>query len=312
MTWVDRLGDVARRRTGTRRSSGHPRPRRARAWRRWPSRSWCSRCSSSSGRCPRSSRRDVFHDLSKLMFAFVMLWAYFTLLAVPHHLVRQPARGDPLLPGAAPRHRWGYRQPARSSSATSRCRSPAALARAQAAPEPAGPRRVVHHRDAARGSRLAGLRRMFHQGGGSMSWPSAYRSACSASWAVPVLADSSADRALLPVDDPYFKEMLAHGHTRALIRTRTPTATCRIPRPRTNTATSTSAAWSGSGHPVRHPAVVVQVPMFGLFVLMRPHRGANARSRRPRGAGRHAAAAAAAADRRRGDLSGSARGGPRT
>ncbi len=37
------------------------------------------------------------HDLGKLMLAFVMLWAYFDVLAVPDHLVGEPAGRDSLV-----------------------------------------------------------------------------------------------------------------------------------------------------------------------------------------------------------------------
>ena len=51
---------------------------------------------------------EQFHDLGKLMLAFVMLWAYFALLAVPDHLVGQPARGDPLVPRTARKGGWQW------------------------------------------------------------------------------------------------------------------------------------------------------------------------------------------------------------
>ena len=38
-----------------------------------------------------------FHDLGKLLFGFVVFWAYIALLAVHAHLVRQHARGDRLV-----------------------------------------------------------------------------------------------------------------------------------------------------------------------------------------------------------------------
>ena len=47
-----------------------------------------------------SSRRTSSTTSASCMLAFVMLWAYFALLAVPDHLVGQPARGDPLVPRA--------------------------------------------------------------------------------------------------------------------------------------------------------------------------------------------------------------------
>ena len=51
-----------------------------------------------------------------------MLWAYFSYLAVPDHLVGQPAGGDPLVPRAAAATA-GSTSRSRSCSATSRCPS---------------------------------------------------------------------------------------------------------------------------------------------------------------------------------------------
>ena len=110
---VGRLGDVARPGLvlDDLRAADD---RRLRADRRWRSRSSCSplvdRAQAVAGSLltPRH-----FHDLGKLMLAFVMLWAYLVVLAVPDHLVGQPAGRDSLVPraahaapGASSRSRW--------------------------------------------------------------------------------------------------------------------------------------------------------------------------------------------------------------
>ena len=51
----------------------------------------------------RSSAAEHLHDLGKLLFAFTAFWAYIALLAVLPDLVREPPRGDDLVPRAARR-----------------------------------------------------------------------------------------------------------------------------------------------------------------------------------------------------------------
>ena len=124
---VGRLGDVARRRTGSRRStacsSSRPGPdglalldRRARR-----------------GSPPRAARRAAsspahFHDLGKLLLAFVMLWAYFSFSQFLIIWSGNLPRGDPLVPGPAPDRLANGRRRC-SSSCTSPCRSSLLLSR---------------------------------------------------------------------------------------------------------------------------------------------------------------------------------------
>jgi hypothetical protein len=96
-----------------------------------------------------------FHDLGKLMLAFVMLWAYFSFSQfliiwagnlpeeIPFYLRRFDGGMGLLQPAARVR-------PLRAAVL------PAALARPQAPAAPAGARRVVHHRHPAGRPDLAG------------------------------------------------------------------------------------------------------------------------------------------------------------
>ena len=98
---VGRLADVARTRTGSRRSAGIALHR---SGRRWRALAFAITVLVLPGATradePRAERRSHFHDLGKLLLAFVMLWAYLSLLAVPDHLARQPAGRESALPGA--------------------------------------------------------------------------------------------------------------------------------------------------------------------------------------------------------------------
>ena len=95
------------------------------------------------------------HDLGKLMLAFVDALGVRRLLAVPDHLVRQPARGDPLVPRAVPR-RLGVGRARPSCSSTSSLPFLLLLSR-QANREPAAARRGggASRRHALRRRRLA-------------------------------------------------------------------------------------------------------------------------------------------------------------
>ncbi len=45
----------------------------------------------------------ILHDLGNMMFAFTIFWTYLFAVAVDHHLARQSAAGNWLVPGARPR-----------------------------------------------------------------------------------------------------------------------------------------------------------------------------------------------------------------
>ena len=154
-----------------------------------------------------------FHDLGKLMLALVMLWAYFSFSQfliiwagnlpeeIPYYLER--------LTGG-----WKYAQPARWSFG--HFVLPFCLllsARPQEAAEPAGARRLVHRRDPPLRHHLAGRARPSTQAGFPISLAERRRAAgagrrrgCSCS------RGSSRKPPLLPVNDPYFKDMLAQPH----------------------------------------------------------------------------------------------------
>ena len=83
-------------------------------------------------------RQTEQHDLGKFTFAFVMLNIYLAFCAVPHHLVRQPAGGDSLVPRPHSRP-LGRHHHARLPLPLADSFHAAALARPQAQQEAADP-----------------------------------------------------------------------------------------------------------------------------------------------------------------------------
>ena len=59
-------------------------------------------CSSDSAPMASLLKPSHFHDLGKLMFAFVMLWAYFNFSQFLLIVRGEPRRGDPVLDRAGP------------------------------------------------------------------------------------------------------------------------------------------------------------------------------------------------------------------
>ena len=103
----------------------HGRPGAGARW-RWRSTCWC--CSSATAPMNRVLNTSHFHDLGKFLFAFLMMWAYLTLLAVPDRLLGEPAGRDAALPGALA-ERLPVRDASRSSSCTSSCPTSLLLSR---------------------------------------------------------------------------------------------------------------------------------------------------------------------------------------
>ena len=160
-------------------------------------------------RSPRTLTPRHFHDLGKLMLAFVMLWAYLSFSQfliiwsgnlpeeIPWYLERMPGG-------------WQAVSRSRSSSGTSRCRSAAAVARPQAQPRLLAKVAVVVLVDAPRGPHLAGRTDVRAPRASRFTgWTSRCRSAWPAS-GCSCSRGTLRSRALLPVNDPYFKEAFAH------------------------------------------------------------------------------------------------------
>ena len=97
-----RLADVARRRTGTRRSSASTSSRAALVS-AFAFLSIAAVALRRAGLLPALERPSTCTTSGKLLFAFTVFWAYIALLAVLPDLVRQHPGGDDLVPGAARR-----------------------------------------------------------------------------------------------------------------------------------------------------------------------------------------------------------------
>ena len=103
------------------------------------------------------------------MLAFTMLWAYLIVLAVPDHLVGQPAGRDPVVPRAAAR-RLGRGRARAGRSATSCCPFMLLLSRDSSEQPVARARRDLHPRDAPRRHRSGSSAPAFAHDGFPIHW----------------------------------------------------------------------------------------------------------------------------------------------
>ena len=153
----------------------------------------------------------TFHDLGKLMFAFMLLWAYFNVSQLHHHLVGEPARGDSVLP----------RAPARAVGADQHrccCSASSSL-----------PFLLLLSRDLKRNPHAVRCVALFilvmrvvditwtigpvfrHEGSSAVAGSTSPRCSAWARCGWSLFWRNLAGRPLVPAHDPYFKEAVAHG-----------------------------------------------------------------------------------------------------